>query len=89
MKLRVLVLLSERSSVVILLGLMRMMPVHLMPLAERSLELAHRIVAVMVKTWLMVRLKVLDPKPLVEPVQILLLPELHLLGLPVHLEYPQ
>ena len=65
------------------------MLVHLMPLAERSLDLVRRIVAVMVQTWLMVRLKVLDLEPSVEPVQLSLLPSLHLLGLYVHLEYRQ
>ena len=74
MQLRVLVLLLEQSSVVILLGLMRMMQVHLMPLAERSLDLVRRILAVMVQTWLMVHLKVLDLKPWVESVQLSLLP---------------
>ena len=75
------------------------MLVHSMPSVERSLELGHRIVAVMAQTWLLVRLWVLDPEPLVEPVQFLFLPdvyrflrhlpELHLLGLHVHLEYRQ
>ena len=74
MQLRVLVLLLEQSSVVILLGLMRTMLVHLMPLAERSLDLVRRILAVMVQTWLMVHLKVSDLKPWVESVQLSLLP---------------
>ena len=65
------------------------MLVHLMPLAERSLDLVRRIVAVMVQTLPLVRLKVLDLKPLVETVQLSLLPLPHLLDLCEHLEYRQ
>ena len=74
MQLQVLVLPLGQSSVVILLGLMRMMQVRLMPSAGRSLDLVRRILAVMVQTWLMVHLKVLDRKPSVEVVQLSLLP---------------
>ena len=95
----VLVLVSEQSSVVTQLALMRMMMVHWMPSVERLLELGHRISAEMVQILLMVYLWMLDQEPSVEIAQFLFvrdvyhflrhLPELHLLGLHVHLECRQ
>ena len=73
----VLVLASEQLSVVIQLVLMRMMMVRWMPSVERSLELGHMILAVVVQTLLMVCLQMLDQGPLVELAQFLLLHDVH------------
>ena len=92
----VLVLAWEQSSVVIQLALMRMMKVHWMPSEERLLELGHRISAAVVQVLLIESWLTLDHEPLVVVVQFRFahdvhhflrhLPELHLLGLHVHLE---